>query len=428
MADTRGVLICPLLCFAINCYKKHPSKIVKSVSIDFYDADAITAAKDKLSSDTDGLNLVNWIHPVKRRGDDKTKMDVDDILANITFVDDSSALEKLPRYCIDNLEDIPIMRMERGEFAVLLSKLDKLRDQVGRLQDGHYHLDQARYNDPASRHNSFINPNVSDQMYQSELINAGTSRMSNTCSNVAQSRNEHVTTGNDIDQSTDCGTNNGNTSDGYQRQGNRKKRKITTRNSPTYANRLVAGLRAASGPTPNARGARNAPLKNSANANDDRYRAEGAKKRIIGRASKPSISDQAKPSLQSAKPYIKKLVFGVYNVGLNESVSSLEEFITDICGAQPITCFAVKSRDTESIAFRVCINAKVSERFLDADMWESGIIIRPWQFKPKTTANETTPTEPVSDIRQSVSAEADGMQPGATADHPQTDNSTQQQE
>ena len=81
------------------------------------------------SSISKRLNLENWKSSEKRRGNNKTRQEVDDILAAITFVDDSSSLDKLPRYCVDNLGDILIMRMERGEFAILLSKLDKIQGE-----------------------------------------------------------------------------------------------------------------------------------------------------------------------------------------------------------------------------------------------------------------------------------------------------------
>jgi hypothetical protein len=74
--------------------------------------DVINAAKDKLSTDIDGLVLPNWTRPIKRRGDNKSKQDIEDMFGAVSFVDECSAL---PRYVTDNLDDIPIMRMDRGE-------------------------------------------------------------------------------------------------------------------------------------------------------------------------------------------------------------------------------------------------------------------------------------------------------------------------
>ena len=65
----------------------------------------------------------------------------------------------------------------------------------------------------------------------------------------------------------------------------------------------------------------------------------------------------------------------------------------------------------------MCIDAKVSDKFLDADMWVSGIIIRPWKFKPKTVA--------ASDIQSDVAAAVDIQFDAATAVMTDNNNSSQ---
>ena len=80
-------------------------------------------------------------------------------------------------------------------------------------------------------------------------------------------------------------------------------------------------------------------------------------------------------------------MLGVYNVGLDETAASLEASITAVCGLKSISCFQVKSRDDEYSAFRVCINEAITEQFINSlKLWSSGIVIKPWTFKPKETA------------------------------------------
>ena len=50
---------------------------------------------------------------------------------------------------------------------------------------------------------------------------------------------------------------------------------------------------------------------------------------------------------------------------------------------KPVTCFYIKSNDEDSVAFRICIDAKIGDKFIDPDIWVNGIVIRPWKFKPK---------------------------------------------
>ena len=77
--------------------------------------------------------------------------------------------------------------------------------------------------------------------------------------------------------------------------------------------------------------------------------------------------------LKAAKPYIKKAVFGIYNVRMGETVESTSNFVSRVCGAQPINCFLVNTNnardanndaDDPPIAFHVCIDAQYSVKLL----------------------------------------------------------------
>jgi DNA-directed RNA polymerase subunit M/transcription elongation factor TFIIS len=119
------------------------------------------------------------------------------------------------------------------------------------------------------------------------------------------------------------------------------------------------------------------------------------KKFVRGIGEAPPVdntADQTKSNnVKSARPYIKKKVFAIYNVDTDESVSSIENFIETSCGVKPVTCFQVKSRDEQSSAFRVCIDCSISEKFLDPSLWANRIIIKPWTFKPKESAHASAP-------------------------------------
>ena len=133
------------------------------------------------------------------------------------------------------------------------------------------------------------------------------------------------------------------------------------------------------------------------NESNDSAKSRPAK-RIIGRARIGNVSSSA----QAAKPYVNKRVYAIYNVSNNESVQSLSEFIEKACGVKPLSCFKIKSNDTDSSSFRVCINASVCEQFLDPNIWDDGIVIRIWKFKAKSAAavnssDSSKPQLPVAD-------------------------------
>src|ERR1051325_7408423 len=134
MAEDCVLVINALLCFVLYAFKKHPFKFISSLVNDFYDLDSISEAKELFVSDIEQLNIDKWVKPPTRRGDNnKRKHDLDDILLQLGLADEGGYLTRLPKYVVDNLDNIPIIRMERGEFAVLVSKLDRLSDDLSTL-------------------------------------------------------------------------------------------------------------------------------------------------------------------------------------------------------------------------------------------------------------------------------------------------------
>ena len=116
-------------------------------------------------------------------------------------------------------------------------------------------------------------------------------------------------------------------------------------------------------------------------------------RRVIGRSNNVDRQVQVK----STKPYVKKAIYGVYNVSSNESIKTVSKFVSELCGADPINCFLVKTRNadetnpSQSISFRICIDAQFSTKVRDPLAWVNGIVIKPWKFKPKPRASQANP-------------------------------------
>ena len=126
-------------------FKKHPVKFLKTVFSDFNHIDVISEAKERLLNDCEKLKIDKdkWSLPPARRGGNRAKHDLDDILHTLNMLDENGLLSNLPKYAVDNLDNVPLIRMERGEFAVLVTKLDKLSDELNNLpalalSAGHY--------------------------------------------------------------------------------------------------------------------------------------------------------------------------------------------------------------------------------------------------------------------------------------------------
>ena len=131
-----------VLCYVVNKLRKSTDKILKSAVIDFYNVDALNDAKHRLQSDIQNLDLTcvsdDIPHvPERREGERRAARLADDIFTLLKFLDNNLLIDKLPKYVIDNPDDIPSTRVYDGDFGImmkLLEKLDaKMSEHDGRL-------------------------------------------------------------------------------------------------------------------------------------------------------------------------------------------------------------------------------------------------------------------------------------------------------
>jgi len=80
---TSSVVLNDVLCFVRNRYVETSVKQLKTALVDFYDVEALAAAKNDLLRDVEHLrNLVKFPHvPRRRDGDNRLVRETDDILS-----------------------------------------------------------------------------------------------------------------------------------------------------------------------------------------------------------------------------------------------------------------------------------------------------------------------------------------------------------
>ena len=72
------------------------------------------------------------------QGDETARIEinVDDIFTIITALDERGAIKQLPRYVYDNSDYVPSARLEDSDMRVLLSKLEKIGDDIADTKSG----------------------------------------------------------------------------------------------------------------------------------------------------------------------------------------------------------------------------------------------------------------------------------------------------
>ncbi len=98
------------------------------------------------------------------------------------------------------------------------------------------------------------------------------------------------------------------------------------------------------------------------------------KVKVVGKAN--SLSEK----LAAAKKLKPKRVYCVGNVSTDFSGEDLKNYLADF-EVEVISCFTAKTRFEGTAAFRVCIAEADRQKFLNAEIWPSDVIIRDWVFK-----------------------------------------------
>ena len=112
-----------VLCFILNKFGKSPNGVIKSAVVNFYNWSEVTAAKDLLWSTVEGLGISNIPRYIKRKADDKLRLEVDDLFSMITFLDEGGNLTTMPKFVALDLFRVPVMNSDMMDLSVVLGRL-----------------------------------------------------------------------------------------------------------------------------------------------------------------------------------------------------------------------------------------------------------------------------------------------------------------
>ena len=132
MAERR-LVVSELLCFLCYKFNKCQALSLKTSIVDFYSSVDIAVAKDLILEEARRLKLENL--PRRRRDsvDNKSRLDVDDIFVILSILDESKLLDQMPIYVIKNVENVPLLKMEEGEFRILKNGMDTLANDLKKV-------------------------------------------------------------------------------------------------------------------------------------------------------------------------------------------------------------------------------------------------------------------------------------------------------
>jgi hypothetical protein len=308
---------------------------LKPVLISFYNDEELTVAKNTLHKALADAGTADLPRLIARKGEQKTKMTVDDLLELFVIVDERKLLSKLPRFVTDNLSRIPTVCQDNLSNVSLARKFEQLENRVASLCNLETRVLQLEHLATAK-----VQPvNLSTQAAPSEQQASGGGSV--TPSDVNSNK-------------VDC--------HGILISSATVPVKDDAKKSPSTDWAIVDYGK----------------HKGAANAAKQQSNRPKAKK-ILGEGGGEDSG------LQSAVQIQRKSVFHIDNLKMTSTTTTVERHLQEH-GIDVISCHPAKSwmRENERnqvTAFRVCILAKNREHIMDKMFWPKGVLIRDWKFK-----------------------------------------------
>jgi len=359
MADVNkpGVLVASeILCYLFNKFRKVPIRNLIAIVSDFYCSADISNAKDILINCVDNLKLDKWPRPVNRKkSDNKCKLEVEDIIGLMSYLDEQLLIDKLPAFVAVNIENLPSNRIEEGDMRHLLKKLDTIEEKVSSVQCS------LKLHELSKNHGSGALRRDSTSMSWADKADPRHRDIAAQGSNSCNWR--RVSVGDDDKQVVDSMDSD---ADAEMMAGTQR----------TYAQ--VVGRKK--------RRRENSDLQASGRQIDIGHQASALTQ--SGRKFKPkSIKGNASNcSLKTAKELIKKKVYCVSNLSIETNTEDVKAFIENLV-VNPVSIFPSKTKFSNSMAFRICIQLDDTDKFCDPEAWGSHIVVREWVFKGKPLDN-----------------------------------------
>jgi len=431
MAD-RQLVLSEALCFIVNKFGKtgrNELNTLRSMIVDFYTEDIISAAKCRLLDDISAMTLLTEKPPRvprRREGCDpkaRTQVEVDDIFKQLIYLDERKLLHLLPIYVSAKPDTNPTTKLCEGDLKFLFMYMDRMEARLQghgaqlaaitrdvrslmRTETRPVHLPDT--NNPVlpppagsigpvgpvvgSVVSAYERPNNKPSGVQMHADRrpppaTGTTRGAGPIggknrhwaanSETTNSGNPRMTQSSvlnwgDIDSQLESADERSFVP-AESRRARAKRRKILRSQEQeagagetTDASADERGFHS-NRPSRHRRRVKRAPL-------------------MVGKATTNSNNDAP----TAARPLVKKAVFCIDNVKASFDEEKIQKFIEDL-DVTVLSCLAVNPRRRRNetiedaagrIAFRVCIKAEDVEKLMDAERWPEHVGIYEWYHIP----------------------------------------------
>jgi len=335
------------LCYLKCKFKKLNIKTLKSVVHDFYRADEITAAKELMVQTVEKLALDKVIRPPKRKsGENKIRLEVDDLISLFQSVDENLALDKLPHFVAKNVDNIPSSNIENGDLRSIINRLDAM-DNNHKVNIEIIKLDVASTADLIKEQQKSLK-NIQAQFDLSipsfvgkkTAIWGNKQKVNNIFRNNSESDVRSAMEEGDSVQNA-VFVDKGDSFTQVVSRGKQKRRRLTLSQEDSTSIAPVTKF-----------------------------------------VPKSFVGTNNHCTLKAAKTLKKKKVYLLGNVSTDEKIEDVSDWMKQL-NIEVVSIFDVKTKFQNTQSFRVCIDAASDDIFTNMDNWPNDVIIRQWVHKEK---------------------------------------------
>ncbi len=372
------VVVCEPLCFVFRRFGKIPEKQLKQVLIDFFDADVLSLAKSRLSDDIGKLNLEKWPRPTQHRNsDNRAKLEVDDIITLLSFLDEQLLFENVPIYVCEDIDRIPSTKWMDGDLQLIMAKLTSLQEDNSELRAQLKVLMGIMADLPKDigvQNRQLVRQLAFESVAAAAAaVNSDSAILDNNAM-MCDPQPARLNSDSDWPQLT---TNHG-ISENHPPVGHSLVGSVTADSEGEGGTwRLQASRRLKRKKTNSGHDLSTDTVKQSTSTSDAVNSKKPSTVKVVGKLQSGSCKIQASDAV------VTKSVYCVSNISCGYSVEDMIAFLADN-DVKVVSCFESKTKFEGTKAFRVCINSKHKEHFLCPDIWPENVIIRDWFFKSKS--------------------------------------------
>ena len=132
-AGSKVLIISDLVSFAVNKLGRIAQKPLKSVLLNVYNVEDISATKELLLSAAEIVLTDKWSKSARRRKDsiNRSPTEIDDMLFMLSLIEVPS---RLITYVSSEPDKMPSVKLMDGDLAVLLQEFSKIKDKQAVMQ------------------------------------------------------------------------------------------------------------------------------------------------------------------------------------------------------------------------------------------------------------------------------------------------------